>query len=281
MSVASAAQRQTSLDFPNKEVVVLQTSTHRPASAVSWAIEEGISEVKATADDLVRIVKFCMWEWKDLARNHRAIRLRHTLSSSSQAIEIFPLFTQIPTEQKMNDPRILLQSHEVGIGEGSSQVSIGLETTGGVNTNPTKKGQTCADDLQVFSSKPCARCCSCGWFHTNSHRAEQDQSRRGWRFHWRRIFTGGFGGGWRCHDEVSSRACEDHGQHFAWHSLASAIAKGILNGSGGRATWRLHLRHLNLPSTAVSATVAASRALRSVARSEQFHARALRSDSGE
>ena len=70
-----------------------QTSTHWPA-LVSWAIEDGISEMKATAEDFVRIADLRRQDRKDFAGNHRTLRpLRtRTLSSSTQVtIEIFSL----------------------------------------------------------------------------------------------------------------------------------------------------------------------------------------------
>ena len=68
-----------------------QTSTHW-SPPISWAIEDGFSQVKATAEDFVRIADLCMQERKDLGGNHRAVRPLRTrnLSSFMQAtIEIF------------------------------------------------------------------------------------------------------------------------------------------------------------------------------------------------
>ena len=98
----------------------LQTSLRWPASAVSMSacrtIEDGIPEVKATAEDFDRIVDFCRQDFKrknqgkDMAGNHRAIRrLRtRTLSSSTQeTIEILShsLSTALCEELQMHHVR--------------------------------------------------------------------------------------------------------------------------------------------------------------------------------
>ena len=107
-----------------------------------------ISEVKATAEDVVRIVDICSQERKNLDGNHRAVRRLRTRSLSS-SIEIFSGFE----EMNMDDVMGPAEKRNVVLVRGS----------------------------------------------TKSHDQSVHQSRRGWRFRYRRrrvFIVNGFGDGW-------------------------------------------------------------------------------------
>ena len=77
-----------------------------------------------------------------------------------------------------------------------------------------------------------------GGFLTNPHRAEGDQSRRGWRSHWQRIFAGLETAGHGClRERARTKDNKSLGKFSVPRGVPQiAIAKGILNGSAQEAS---------------------------------------------